>query len=323
MTKDSNNINIVATSPLASSNVPQGGSCLFVPPLPNLKSHISLLSDRGLAFSTKEETMLCHAIESIGYYQLSTYLKHFYGFPKENKVFRQDAQVTDILKSYETNEVLRQILFKALLKIEDHLKTFLIETFISEFQDAYWCKYQTFAFLNLTAKALETIDLKQKKSKKIAYRYQATRLFFYHYPTHDCTVLPAWVVLQCQDFGTLSLLLRFPKNKTHHKQVKAVLQKLAQKINLPRSLSLNELYDVYNGLRYLRNEVVHGGKLLGECPHISPPVYDTHAEQRTLTNTLKWVLHLIQIIEPNGDFEEKLNQLRNEVCATLPKDLHF
>ncbi len=325
MTKDSNNINIVATSPLAFSNVPQGGSCFFVPPLPYLDNHINLIKSRGFCFSVQEEKLLRQCIESIGYYHFSTYLKHFYDFPKRNKVFRQDTQVKDILKLYEMNEALRQILFKALFKIENHLKTFLIEAFISEFQDAYWCDYKTFASLNLTTKALalEKNKLKKNKPEEEAYKYQATRLFFYHYPDHAQTALPAWVVLQCQEFGTLSLLLKIPKNKTHKKQVKAVLQKLAQKINLPRSLSINELYDVYNGLRYLRNEVVHGGKLLGETLHINAPAYETYQSFHTLTNTLKWVAHLMHIIEPQDDFEERLNALRNDVCATLPKDLHF
>lgn len=77
-----NDINIVATSPLAFSNVPQGGSCFFVAPLPNLNSHVNLLKNRGLSFSLQEEQLLRQCIESIGYYHFSTYLKHFYDLPR-------------------------------------------------------------------------------------------------------------------------------------------------------------------------------------------------------------------------------------------------
>jgi abortive infection bacteriophage resistance protein len=322
MTKDSNNINIVATSPLASSNVPPGGSCFFVSPLPDLESHMSLLSERGLTFSTEEETMLRHCIESIGYYQFSTYLKHFYDLPKENKIFKPNTEVAMILKSYEINEALRQVLFNALLKIENHLKSFLVEVFTLEFQDAYWCDYETFASLNLTAKALEKNKLTKNKVEE-SYKHQATRLFFYQYESHSKKELPAWVVLQCQAFGTLALLLQMPKNKKYKKQVKPILKKFAVAIQLPKSFELKDLYPIYYALRYLRNVVVHSDKLVGETPHIKASVYDNTQDLGSLKNTLKWVTHLMRVIEPNGNFEVKLNQLRNEVCATLPKDLHF
>lgn len=317
MNKNSHNNNIVATSPLAFSNVPPGGSCFFVPPVPNLDSHINLLKSRGLYFSAQEEKSLRQCIKSIGYYQFSAYLKHFYTNPKSNKVFKPNTEVAMILKSYEINEALRQVLFKALLKIENHLKSFLVEIFMIEFQDAYWYKSPTFRHLSLLAEALA----KDKDGRN--YKHQATRLFFYQYESHSKQDLPAWVVLQCQAFGTLALLLQMPKNKQCRKQVKPVLKKFAIAIQLPKSFELKDLYPVYYALRYLRNVVVHSDKLVGETPHIKASVYDDTQDQNSLKNTLKWVTHLMKVIEPHGDFEKQLNALRNDACATLPKDLHF
>lgn len=303
-----NNDSIVATSPLAFSNVSQGGSC-FLPPFCDRSSHIQTLKSRGLIIPNEAVIKLEQCLLLVGYYTFSNYLKHFYSVPKFQKTFKKNTNVNSILLLYQQNESLRFLLFKVLLKIETHLKAMLSEQILTVYQDAYWCYRKEFKSLKLVARALE-------QTKAGEYKELTTKLFYTAYPNHKD--IPAWAVIPCQDLGTLCQIIYVLNKKSPNKPVaKKILIKITEQV------SVKNLYDVYNGLRYLRNIVVHGGKILGETHRICPPVYNNPQEQRTLTNTLKWVVHLMHIIEPNGDFEENLNQLRNEVCATLPKDLHF
>lgn len=311
-----NNANIEATTPLSDliTDVPHGSSFAFTDFL-SPEKHLELLKERGLAFKNAyEEQRFLKLMNTVGYYRLSQYFKHFY-VAKTSKKFINGTTAKQIITAYKQNERLRSLLIDSLLKIESKLRTLLTEQLILETQDVYWCYHTHFSELELVTKA--TRIRTDYKTKKQLFTEQSTRLFFEYYPAH--TQVPAWVVMQCQEFGTLCQLLR-------HKQVpKKVVKSMVGQLALPKEHNYNSLYNIFDALRHLRNLCVHHEKLLGEHLRIAPPLWTgLHPNMaHRLTNYLFWTEHLLQSVTARDSFSNELQEIIKIVNRDCPKSMHI
>jgi abortive infection bacteriophage resistance protein len=296
----SNNEIIVVATPL--EEVHQGGSFCFKNFL-TPQQHLNLLKERGLVFSDNdEETRFVKLIKSVGYYHLSQYFRHFYQ-PNSKKI-KPNTPANSIITTYQQNERLRLLLIASLLKLELKSKTLLTEQMITTTQDIYWCYDNAFENLALVATAT------RKHNDK--YTEQATRLFLQQYPSH--TQLPAWAVMQSQDFGTLCGLLK------HAKTPRKIWLPIIQELGFPKNYSPKTLYPVFNALRYLRNICVHQGKLVGENLRISPPLWveiDPQEAQK-VSNTIAWIQHLLQSVTERDSFNQEFNEIKKMLRSSSP-----
>jgi abortive infection bacteriophage resistance protein len=279
------------------------------------EQHIQLLKDRGLLFRTiYEEESFKRLVNAVGYYRVSQYFKHFY--KKETpKTFLSGTKAKQIIAAYKQNERLRALLIEALIKIEGKLNTLLTEHMITLSKDIYWCYQPHFQHFKLVEAATESRV--NQKTGKPAYAHQATRLFLEHYPEHS--QLPAWVVMQCQSFGTLCVLL---KQEGVPNDVTKIMTK---KWTLPQKYSYKSFYPALNALRYLRNLCVHNEKLLGEFLRIAPPLWQgiNEKEANYLPNFLCWVTHLLQGVTERKSFSKELNEIIKATQENCPLSLQL
>jgi abortive infection bacteriophage resistance protein len=209
--------------------------------------------------------------------------------------------------AYLHNEHLRLLIISALFKIESALRTRLTEAMIKHTQNVYWCYDPSFQQLAL----IETAE----RQKQQSYTEQPTRLFKQQYPHHD--KLPAWVVMQCQNFGTLCQLL------THKQTPKQVLRTTAILFNLPEDYQIKQISAVMNALRHLRNLCVHHGKLLGETFRITPPLWGNTAdkEKGRVLHYCYWIHHLLKTVQERDPFVNEFHALQEQIKIELPEPL--
>ncbi len=300
LTDSSNNEVIVVATPLLE--VHQGGSFCFEHFL-TPQQHLVLLKERGLLFrDIYEEARFVKLIQSVGYYPLSQYFKHFY--QPNLKLFKPNTQAKSIITTYRQNERLRLLLIASLLKLETKFRTLLTEQLIATTADIYWCYNPAFENLGL----ITTATQKQQGN----YTEQATRLFARQYPKH--TQLPAWVVIQSQDFGTLCRLLNHPQTP------KTIWTPMIQAFKFPKKYNQKSIYKVFNALRHLRNICVHQGKLIGENLRISPPLWIniTPQDAQKLSNTIAWIQHLLQSVTERNSFHTELKEIKQILQQSCP-----
>jgi abortive infection bacteriophage resistance protein len=299
------NTTIEVTTPL--NDVPRGDS--FFSDFLSPQQHISLLKQRGLLFKNHyEEERLERLLATIGYYKLSQYFKHFYISPKARQ-FKAETTSKHIITAYRQNERLRTCLIDALLKIEAKLKTQLTEALINQGQDIYWVYNPNYGDLKLLEKATE------KNNRR--YKAQATHLFYEQYPNH--VRLPAWVVMQAHEFGTLCQLMR------HEHVPKRVLIYTFKQFGMQAGVKSFHFIKMFDALRHVRNLCVHHEKLLGEHIRIAPPVWselDPKMAHR-LDNTLFWIEHLLKSVTLRGSFANAMQQIISTVNTTCPESLHI
>ncbi|MFM7468227.1 MAG: Abi family protein [Vampirovibrionales bacterium] len=268
-----------------------------------------------MCFKEKEdESQFLAIINTIGYYKFSQYFRHFYDISGNTKCFKEGTQGRDIIEAYQRNEELRQILIVMLLKIESRLKTQLIEVLIQERKDIYWCYHSDYSDLNLIDKATEKSGKSKSKSE---YKAQSTKLFFQQYPNH--TKLPAWVVLQSHEFGTLCYLMK------HSKFSNQALIAIVKKFALPKSFKAYKLIDVFNALRHLRNLCVHHEKILGESIRVKPPLWKdlpTNTDSK-IDNFIHWITCLLFSMMHKNTYESELLSIIEKIQATCPKSMQI
>jgi abortive infection bacteriophage resistance protein len=272
--------------------------------------HLLLLKQRGLTFKNDyEEERFVRLLDTIGYYKLSQYFKHFYT-GSCTKQFTEGTTGKHIITAYKQNERLRSVLIDALLKLECKLRTLLTEAMIASTQTHYWCYGSEF-------KALKLVEAATRRNSKGLYHAQSTQLFNTQYPSH--TQLPAWVIMQAQDFGTLCQLLK-------HKHCEPKVRKrIAKSLALPFPHKYTALYNIFDALRYLRNKCVHHEKLLGEGLRVAPPLWVGVPSERThyLDNALFWVEHLLKSVTVRASFSQQLGAIVDTVNSQCPEALHL
>ncbi|MDX2086174.1 MAG: Abi family protein [Candidatus Melainabacteria bacterium] len=299
---------IEVTTPL--EEVPHGDS--FFGNFLSDSQHVVLLKERGLDFKNSyEEDRFLRLLNTVGYYKLSQYFKHFYTSPK-TKIFVAGTSSKQILTAHRQNERLRSLFIDSLLKIESRMKTLITEKMIQEKNDIYWCFLPEFAELELPKKALA-------KNQNGLYTAQSTQIFFEHYPSHTHDRLPAWVVMQSQSFGTLCQLLR------HQAMPKRLLKKSIASEWMPERVNYTSVYKVFDAMRHLRNLSVHHGKLLGESIRIAPPPWnglDSKMVHR-LDNFLFWIEQLLKPVTPRDSFSKEMKEIIDIVNRDCPETMHI
>jgi abortive infection bacteriophage resistance protein len=269
-----------------------------------IEQHLELLEDRGLTFKgDHNKDSFRRLILSVGYYKISQYFKHFYTNRKD-KIF-SDIHSDSIKKAYSQNERLRRILVSALLQIENFLSTLIVESMNHREGFAYWHYSEQYQDLNLLAPCFQ-------RNSKGAFLNQPVAHFKADYPSH--TLLPSWVVLPCHDFGTLCQLIPLLPSQAR--------KEIARKLQLPRKYRSEQIYDVFNGLRYLRNQCVHNKKLLGESIKTAPPLFEGQLDANHLNNCLAWILYFSFSMNGKSSTYNELQEIE-KVCLDLPEKLQI
>tara|TARA_B110000008_G_C16968940_1_gene563145 strand:+ start:2710 stop:3618 length:909 start_codon:yes stop_codon:yes gene_type:complete len=136
--------------------------------------------------------------------------------------------------------------------------------------------------------------------------------FITHYQTNYQTARPeVWVMIEVASFGTISKLLKF----THP-------PRLRQDIADSYQLDEKTLCSLFHHLSILRNTAAHHSRIWNrkftfqvQLPRrkpagLYPNFYETAADRESSTrkiyNTLVLLIHCLQIIEPRGDWPQRL-----------------
>ena len=137
---------------------------------------IESLEKRGLIINDKDKAI--KKLQSLDYERLELYEHYF--LEKNSDQFRKGTKFEHIVKAYEVDELLRMALFFALIKIENFLKTRMIEYFRKQEneKDAYVHENLKYFKTKEYYKYMIMVYLTAKKKYKHRYANQLVKKFF-------------------------------------------------------------------------------------------------------------------------------------------------
>tara|TARA_R110001583_G_scaffold87599_3_gene228312 strand:- start:372 stop:1289 length:918 start_codon:yes stop_codon:yes gene_type:complete len=272
-----------------------------------IPQQIELLKERGLTITDndKAEKYLSH----ISYYRLGEYW-YVMQQDKENHIFKANSKFSDVVLLYNFDAQLRILLFDIIEKIEISLRTKLIYQLSHEIDPWWFCNSEIFndrlQFSRTLAKIEEEIT--RARSKDVTIRN--------HFKKHndDLRFPPCWKSLEQVSFGNLSKLYGNLKHTVKAKDNIAKEFGAANHIYLPSWLQ---------SIAQIRNFCAHHSRLWNRnlpatvklLPKPQNPWINDVENVPKQHEFSKLYVHmclmkyLINSIQPNNNFTERLNNL--------------
>lgn len=235
-----------ATLPIRTAN--QGGSFAFMDTYRiytkqalSIADQIDLLKSRGLIIA--DNSRATEFLETVSYFRVVQYLRPMEANKSTHK-FKPNSKFDDAVELYEFDTELRDLMFKAIQRIEIALRTKIIHEF-SMTHGPFW-----FFDTNLAddehkfIENLNAIDRELSRSKEDFIKEHKQK---YDKPTFP----PAWKTLELVSLGTLSkLYYNFSDTRTK--------KHIARQFNLPQHEVLESWM---RSLTVLRNCCAHHSRL--------------------------------------------------------------
>ena len=268
------------------------------PPL-NLLQQINLLKSRGLIIDNDEKAK--HLLEHISYYRLSGYWYPLLA-NKQTHNFKINATLDTAFALYCFDRELRQLVLAEIEKIEVAVRA-KISYVLAHKHGPFWFQNQTiFKDLVKHAETLTKISSEFSRSDE-EFIHAFKQKYFNSLP-------PSWMMMEITSFGAMSQLY---KNLKPGKEKR----KIAHHFGLTDTVFITWLHSFV----YLRNVCAHHTRLWNRAMSIRPQI--PHAPQKTwlengnLQNNrtyfiLCMVAYLLQTVNPNNHFAEKIKNLLNK-----------
>jgi abortive infection bacteriophage resistance protein len=262
-----------------------------------VEQQIALLESRGMVFDYTIEKVK-EILLDIGYYRLGFYWNPFEIDSKHN--FAEGTKFSDVVKLYYLDVDLKNILNKALNRIEINLRTQLIYIVSNEYPKMpTWFankKVMTSSFVNQFPKYYD--DKFKDKNKPIKKHHQ-------NYPND--IYAPAWKTLEFLTFGSIySIFYSIKEND--------VKIKIAQHYGFN---SLKSFRNFFQTIIFIRNICAHSGLLYDSNTPLeistTPFFKFNNNNKHSLDSAIKVILYFLEKISINRKsiIEKEIQQLFN------------
>lgn len=204
------------------------------------------------------------ALKSIGFYRLRGYSFHLYD--NSTKKYVPGTKFEDILKLYQFDQKLSDLIFSMISKIEVALRVRLVESLLVHgdaliLQDSSFFKEKKLYWQNMSAIASEIA--------------RSNDVFIKHnFDNHEGEV-PVWAAVEVLSFGTLSKIIKNLKTGTGsaYSILAANYQYTSKKGNLVK-LSQKMFASWVQGISVLRNMCAHNSRIYNRTIHTTPEILD-------------------------------------------------
>lgn len=272
---------------------------------------VALLEERGLIIDDKPKAHLY--LESIGYYRLSAYMHPFLRKPKKLHLYKPDASFAKVLMLYRFDKKLRLFIFKELEKIEIAVREAVMNITSERTGDIYWLTNSAhFRDQNIFNNSMTMLSKEYQRS---------TEEFIEHFKrTYTEKFPPAWVIGELLPLGSVNMYYRNLKDKT--------LKKIIAKRFYLHAPVFESWLSV---ITLTRNACCHHTRMWNKVNKIIPnemkrmtrPWIAQPSDKRKIYYNICIIKYFLDIISPNNDMLDKLNNLFSSFPEIDKKALGF
>jgi abortive infection bacteriophage resistance protein len=269
-------------------------------PAKNYQEQLNILKSRGLVVT--DEPFALHCLAHHNYYRLSPYRFPFTvaGHPDQFLPGTTFQQIWDL---YHFDRTLRQLLLEACKRVEISVRSRLAYEIGHQLGPLAYLDKKHFAAPHIHGKTLAKLQEEMNRSKEV--------FIVHHRKTLGMPWPPVWVVFEVASFGNIS-------NWLGQLQPPALRQSVADTYQLDEKTFCS----LFHHLTVLRNIAAHHSRLWDrkfvvtfQLPrkkpaHLAPNFYHDPAlppgRESKIYNSLVLLRHLLQIIEPNSHWPQRL-----------------
>ena len=279
-------------------------------------NQLARLRSRGLIVN--DENFARHCLANYNYYRLSAYRFPFTA-QGDPDTFLPGTTFEQIWQLYDFDRELRKLVIEACKRVEISVRSRWAYEVGHQLGPQAYEAPRHFPCFREHAKALQTLDNEIQRSHET---------FITHYRNNYGTSRPeVWVVVEVASFGTISKLLKFTTPPRIRQDVADTYQ-----------LDEKTLCSFFHHLNVLRNTAAHHGRIWNRKFTFSvklpkkkpvglyPNFYQDPADQgktRKLYNSLVLLIHCVRIIEPRGDWPQRLLAHLHSLPPHLIPDMGF
>lgn len=244
---------------------------------------ITLLESRGMVFDCEIEKVK-ETLLDIGYYRLGFYWNPFEIDKKHN--FRKGTLFSDVIKLYYIDVDLKNILNKAINRIEINLRTQIIYSVSNEYvENPTWFASKKIIFSNFVDEFPKFYNDKFKDNNKSIKKHHI------NYPND--IYAPAWKTLEFLTFGSIYTIFYSLKDGN-------LKLKIAKHYGFN---SVKTFQNFFQTILFIRNICAHSG-LLYDCNTpkeiSSTPFFSfNNNNKHSLDSSIKVILYLLKKISTN------------------------
>lgn len=262
-----------------------------------VKEQIQILSGRGMVFENEAEINKAKEILlDIGFYRLGFYWNPF-EIDKEHN-FIQGTKFTDVVKLYYLDVDLKNILNKALNRIEINLRTQLIYYVSNAYPDnATW-------FASKKVMYSHFVDEFPIKSYTDQFKFNNKPIKKHHIKYPNDIYAPAWKTLEFLTFGTIEKIYFSLKDEDLKKQI----------ANLYGVKKIKVFQNFLKTVIFIRNICAHSDILFdSNTPkeiETTPLITFNNNNRHSLDSSIKVILYFLGIIS-----KSRKDIIENEIIA--------
>jgi abortive infection bacteriophage resistance protein len=268
----------------------------------SIKEQIIKLQQRGLLITENDNA--AHYLSHISYYRLGEYW-HAMQCDKKEHLFKENSKFKDVISLYNFDAELRILLFGVIEKIEISLRTKLIYHLSQEYNPWWFQDFDLFTDSKELVKTLASLEGELARTKEMTIKN--------HFKDHkdDLHFPPSWKSLEQTSFGSLSKLYGNLKNTIKSKDLVAAEFGAVNHTYLPSWLqSIAQIRNYCAHHSRLWNKNLPGSpKLLSNPPFLWVADVPQQHEFQKLYVHFCIMKYLLNIIQPENNFTEKLNGL--------------
>jgi len=282
------------------------------PPI-SFKDQVARLKSRGLIIT--DENFAISYLSNISFYRLRAYTYPFQDNADPNHAFIKSITFEQIIDLYVFDRKLRMLVFDVVEKIEIALRTQIIYQWAMHHGSHWHINPALFRNPVRFANNLNTLQNEIGRS---------TETFIEHYKNNyaNPSEPPCWMSLEVSSFSLLSIMFQN-------------LKKGPEKLAVTHYFGLRDVSILENWMHCfsnIRNICAHHGRLWNRrlTAHIklpTHPVYPFLQNKNILVYKLYVALccmqYVLNIINPESTFKEKLKELMNKCPMAQEKEMGF
>jgi abortive infection bacteriophage resistance protein len=269
---------------------------LYTKPFLSYRAQIELLKSRGMKFADEAKTL--HLLSCISYYRFSAYW-HPMLIDKQKPAFKPDTNFEAVFSLYKFDRELRRLLLSELEKIEVAVRT----------QMTYWLSTQYGSFWMDNEALFADLAKHRATLAKINSELQRSdEEFILTFKTQYSNPLsPSFITLEITSFGALSRLYENLKKGEVRRDIAASF-----------GLTDKTFGSWLHSFVYIRNICAHHARIWNRHLQIQP-LFPRHTQNawistaglsnRRMYYILSMIVYVLNIINPNHTFRQRLNNL--------------
>lgn len=277
---------------------------------------LELLIERGLQVDDAKYAL--HCLANYNYYRLSIYWRVFTE-PENHDRFKAGTCFEHVWELYNFDRKLRLLTGEACKRLEISARSRWAYELGHAFGSQAYEKPAVFNHAPNHGKLLSWFDQRFAESKE---------LFAEHYKNKPCERPEIWVAIELLEFGKFCTFYNATKQA-----------KIRERIAAHYGLKEPNFASLLNHCRHLRNICAHHSRLWNRCIYAKLTIPKKHpaellpsllhfpaseeVESRKLYNTYVLLTHCMKIIEPRGDWPQRLVAHLRTLPNTLIPDMGF